>query len=134
MFSLVRGLCIVFQSSLSYAFVKDYIRWRRVLVIFLFSQVTYRRMKDALIQLSKGVQKGPASDLIPVLFGERAPTVAKKEVTFSPFNKNLDHSQVLKPNICTSLFLVFAIFQDATYDVIMRNFMSIGTCSIPLNL
>ncbi|PRQ44621.1 putative hydrolase [Rosa chinensis] len=59
----------------------------------LTNEVTYRRMKDALIQLSKGVHKGPASDLIPVLFGERAPTVAKKEVTFSPFNKNLDHSQ-----------------------------------------
>lgn len=59
----------------------------------LTNEVTYRRMKDALIQLSKGVQKGPASDLIPVLFGERAPTLAKKEVTFTPFNKNLDHSQ-----------------------------------------
>lgn len=59
----------------------------------LTNEVTYHRMKDALIQLSKGVQKGPASDLIPVLFGERAPTLAKKEVTFTPFNKNLDHSQ-----------------------------------------
>lgn len=58
-------------------------------------QVTYRRMKDALIQLSKGVQKGPASDLIPVLFGERPPAVSKKDVTFSPFNSNLDHSQVI---------------------------------------
>ncbi|XP_024018439.1 DNA-binding protein SMUBP-2 isoform X2 [Morus notabilis] len=51
------------------------------------------RMKDALIQLSKGVQKGPAADLVPVLFGERLPAVAKKDVTFSPFNSNLDHSQ-----------------------------------------
>ncbi|TQD78043.1 hypothetical protein C1H46_036395 [Malus baccata] len=59
----------------------------------LGNEVTYRRMKDALIQLSKGVQKGPASDLIPVLFGERTPTVSKKDVTFTPFNKNLDHSQ-----------------------------------------
>ncbi|BBH07366.1 DNA-binding protein, putative [Prunus dulcis] len=59
----------------------------------LANEVTYRRMKDALIQLSKGVQKGPASDLIPVLFGERTPTVSKKDVTFTPFNKNLDHSQ-----------------------------------------
>lgn len=57
-------------------------------------QVTYRRMKDALIQLSKGIQKGPASDLVPVLFGERAPAVSKKSVTFTPFNHNLDHSQV----------------------------------------
>jgi ATP-dependent RNA/DNA helicase IGHMBP2 len=57
-------------------------------------QVTYRRMKDALIQLSKGVQKGPAADLIPVLFGERPPTVTKKDVKFTPFNSNLDHSQV----------------------------------------
>ncbi|XP_044468454.1 DNA-binding protein SMUBP-2 isoform X2 [Mangifera indica] len=57
------------------------------------NEVTYRRMKDALIQLSKGVQKGPASDLVPVLFGDRSPAVSKKEVTFNPFNSNLDHSQ-----------------------------------------
>nr|XP_043623797.1 DNA-binding protein SMUBP-2 [Erigeron canadensis] len=57
------------------------------------NEVTYRRMKDTLIQLSKGIQRGPASDLVPVLFGERSPTVVKKEVSFIPFNKNLDHSQ-----------------------------------------
>lgn len=57
------------------------------------NEVTYRRMKDALVQLSKGVHKGPAADLIPVLFGERPPTVSKKDVTFTPFNSNLDHSQ-----------------------------------------
>ena len=51
-------------------------------------------MKDALIQLSKGVLKGPAADLVPVLFGERLPTVSKKGITFTPFNSNLDHSQV----------------------------------------
>lgn len=56
--------------------------------------MTYRRLKETLIQLSKGVQKGPAADLIPVLFGERPPTVIKKGVTFTPFNSNLDHSQV----------------------------------------
>lgn len=65
----------------------------------LYIQVTYRRMKDALVQLSKGVQKGPAADLIPVLFGETTPAVTKKDVTFSPFNSNLDHSQVNTPNI-----------------------------------
>ncbi|KAK2363348.1 DNA-binding protein SMUBP-2 [Trifolium repens] len=57
------------------------------------NEVTYRRMKDALIQLSKGVHKGPASDLIPVLFGERQPTVSKKDVSFTSINRNLDHSQ-----------------------------------------
>ncbi|KAL5810619.1 hypothetical protein ACOSQ4_027187 [Xanthoceras sorbifolium] len=57
------------------------------------NEVTYRRMKDALIQLSKGVQKGPAADLIPVLFGERPPTVTKKDITFKPFNSNLDQAQ-----------------------------------------
>ncbi|OIV92335.1 hypothetical protein TanjilG_10545 [Lupinus angustifolius] len=56
------------------------------------NEVTYRRMKDALIQLSKGV-KGPATDLVPVLFGERVPTISKKDASFTPFNKNLDHSQ-----------------------------------------
>ncbi|KAI3905636.1 hypothetical protein MKX01_036545 [Papaver californicum] len=59
----------------------------------LGNEITYRRMKDALIQLSKGVLKGPASDLVPVLFGEKPPTVAKKDVSFTPFNSNLDHSQ-----------------------------------------
>ncbi|XP_058072374.1 uncharacterized protein LOC131221204 isoform X2 [Magnolia sinica] len=57
------------------------------------NEVTYRRMKDALVQLSKGVQKGPAADLIPVLFGEKCPTVSKKAVSFASFNSNLDHSQ-----------------------------------------
>ncbi|OVA19410.1 AAA+ ATPase domain [Macleaya cordata] len=57
------------------------------------NEVTYRRMKDALIQLSKGVLKGPAADLVPVLFGEKPPTVSKKSVSFTPFNSNLDHSQ-----------------------------------------
>ncbi|GLT41983.1 hypothetical protein SLA2020_160070 [Shorea laevis] len=57
------------------------------------NEVTYRRMKDALIQLSKGILKGPAADLVPVLFGERPPTFSKKDVTFIPFNSNLDHSQ-----------------------------------------
>ncbi|RWR73779.1 DNA-binding protein SMUBP-2 [Cinnamomum micranthum f. kanehirae] len=57
------------------------------------NEVTYRRMKDALIQLSKGVQKGPASDLIPVLFGEKSPSVSKKPMPFTTFNLNLDHSQ-----------------------------------------
>ncbi|KAL5538142.1 hypothetical protein UlMin_022594 [Ulmus minor] len=57
------------------------------------NEVTYRRMKDALILLSKGVQKGPAADLVPVLFGDRPPTVTKKDVKFSLFNSNLDHSQ-----------------------------------------
>ncbi|KAG6771306.1 hypothetical protein POTOM_022654 [Populus tomentosa] len=57
------------------------------------NEVTYRRMKDALIQLSKGVHRGPAADLIPVLFGERQPTKSKKDVTFTPINSHLDHSQ-----------------------------------------
>ncbi|ERN11784.1 DNA-binding protein SMUBP-2 isoform X1 [Amborella trichopoda] len=57
------------------------------------NEVTFRRMKDTLIQLSKTVQKGPAADLIPVLFGERRPTVSRKPVSFSPFNSYLDHSQ-----------------------------------------
>ncbi|KAI4348722.1 hypothetical protein L6164_009409 [Bauhinia variegata] len=57
------------------------------------NEVTYNRMKDALVQLSKGVIKGPAADLIPILFGERPPTVSKKDVSFTSFNPNLDHSQ-----------------------------------------
>ncbi|KAL6506041.1 hypothetical protein OROHE_022760 [Orobanche hederae] len=57
------------------------------------TQVTYRRLKETLIQLSKGVQKGPAADLVPVLFGERTPSVSKKDINFTPLNLNLDHSQ-----------------------------------------
>ncbi|KAF6158609.1 hypothetical protein GIB67_040123 [Kingdonia uniflora] len=59
----------------------------------LANEVTYRRMKDALVQLSKGVLKGPASDLVPVLFGEKPPTMSKKDVIFTPYNSNLDRSQ-----------------------------------------
>lgn len=59
----------------------------------LANEVTYRRMKDTLVQLSKGVQMGPAADLVPVLFGERPPAVSGKDVKFTPFNSNLDHSQ-----------------------------------------
>lgn len=57
------------------------------------NEVTYRRMKETLIQLSKGVRTGPAADLVPVLFGERLPTVSKKEIKFTLINSNLDHSQ-----------------------------------------
>ncbi|XWS66380.1 hypothetical protein CRYUN_Cryun05aG0194400 [Craigia yunnanensis] len=75
----------------------------------LANEVTYRRMKDALIQLSKGVLKGPAADLVPVLFGERPPTVSKKGITFTPFNSNLDHSQkdaILKALSSKDVFLL----------------------------
>lgn len=57
------------------------------------NEVTYRRLKDVLIQLNKGVQKGPAADLVPVLFGERPPAFSKKDTTVRPFNTDLDHSQ-----------------------------------------
>ncbi|CAN6310295.1 unnamed protein product [Urochloa humidicola] len=59
----------------------------------LANEVTYRRMKDALIQLSKAVQTGPCANLVPVLFGEKAPMHSKDAMKFSPFNKNLDDSQ-----------------------------------------
>lgn len=64
-------------------------------------------MKDALIKLSKGAQKGPAADLIPVLFGEKPPVVSKKVSQFSPFNKNLDHSQVIVFLIDVCYFFMF---------------------------
>lgn len=57
------------------------------------NEVTYRRLKDTIIQLSKGVQKGPAAELLPVLFGEKPPAFSKKAISFSPFNTGLDHSQ-----------------------------------------
>jgi hypothetical protein len=60
----------------------------------LANEVTYRRLKDTLIELSKGVQKGPASDLVSVLFGSKAPSFSKQPITYKPFNTGLDHSQV----------------------------------------
>uniref|UniRef100_A0A0D9VVY9 DNA helicase n=1 Tax=Leersia perrieri TaxID=77586 RepID=A0A0D9VVY9_9ORYZ len=59
----------------------------------LANEVTYRRMKDALIQLSKAIQTGPSANLVPVLFGEAPPMSSKDAAKFSPFNKNLDESQ-----------------------------------------
>lgn len=73
------------------------------------NEVTYRRMKDALIQLSKGVQTGPAADLVPVLFGEKPPTFLNKPVQVTLFNKRLDHSQkdaISKALISKSVFLL----------------------------
>ncbi|CAI0459544.1 unnamed protein product [Linum tenue] len=60
----------------------------------VYRLVAYRSMKDALIQLSKGVDKGLASDLVPVVFVERQPTLSKKDATFTQFNSDLDHSQI----------------------------------------
>ena len=85
-------------------------------------QVTYRRMKDALIQLSKGVQKGPASDLIPVLFGERQPTVTKKNVTFTLFNSNLDHSQVRKFNLLYFSYTIKGLLFRLFYLLLLLNY------------
>ncbi|KAI4341304.1 hypothetical protein MLD38_026040 [Melastoma candidum] len=73
------------------------------------NEVTYRRMKDALIRLSKGIHKGPAVDLIPVLFGERTPLVSKNDTAFRPFNTHLDHSQkdaVVKALSSKNVFLL----------------------------
>lgn len=81
--------------------------------MFQCLQVTYRRMKDTLIQLSKGVIKGPAADLVPVLFGERPPAVSKKDVTLTPFNSNLDHSQVFQHkyvSFCSEIYCVQYIY------------------------
>lgn len=92
------------------------IHWRKKCCKYwLIIQVTYRRMKDALIQLSKGVQKGPASDLIPVLFGERQPTVTKKNVTFTLFNSNLDHSQVHKFNLLYFSYTIKGCYSDSFF-------------------
>ncbi|KAJ7513493.1 hypothetical protein O6H91_23G002000 [Diphasiastrum complanatum] len=57
------------------------------------NEVTYRRLKDTLVELSKGVLQGPAADLVPVLFGSKRPTFSQKPISFSPFNKGLDNSQ-----------------------------------------
>ena len=81
----------------------------------LLFQVTYRRMKDALIQLSKGVHRGPAADLIPVLFGERQPSMSKTDVKFKPINSNLDHSQVNEP-IIYIFFIDYCFFFQVSFS------------------
>lgn len=99
------------------------ILWRKKCCKYwLIIQVTYRRMKDALIQLSKGVQKGPASDLIPVLFGERQPTVTKKNVTFTLFNSNLDHSQVRKFNLLYFSYTIKGLLFRLFYLLLLLNY------------
>eukprot|EP00252_Welwitschia_mirabilis_P022578 TRINITY_DN6147_c0_g1_i1.p1 TRINITY_DN6147_c0_g1~~TRINITY_DN6147_c0_g1_i1.p1 ORF type:complete len:659 (+),score=151.44 TRINITY_DN6147_c0_g1_i1:132-2108(+) len=73
------------------------------------NEITYRRLKDTLIFLSKGAQKGPATELIPVLFGERAPAFSNKSIFFTPFNIGLDDSQkaaVSRALSSTSVFLL----------------------------
>ncbi|PKA50141.1 Regulator of nonsense transcripts 1 like [Apostasia shenzhenica] len=73
------------------------------------NEVTYRRMKDALVQLSKRIQSGPAVDMISVLFGEKPPMFFTKNMHFAPFNENLDHSQrdaVLRALSCGSVFML----------------------------
>ncbi|KAH7283021.1 hypothetical protein KP509_35G057100 [Ceratopteris richardii] len=59
----------------------------------LANEVTYKRMKDTLVMLSKGIQKGPAADLIPILFGSSPPLFCKNILSFNPFNVSLDASQ-----------------------------------------
>ncbi|KAL0339631.1 UNVERIFIED_CONTAM: DNA-binding protein SMUBP-2 [Sesamum radiatum] len=83
------------------------------------NEVTYRRMKETLIQLSKSVQKGPAADLVPVLFGERPPTVSKKDIKFTPVNLNLDHSQIgsLSDFHVSLLHYIYELFQLQTKSV-----------------
>lgn len=99
------------------------ILWRKKCCKYwLIIQVTYRRMKDALIQLSKGVQKGPASDLIPVLFGERQPTVTKKNVTFTLFNSNLDHSQVRKFNLLYFSYTIKGLLFRLFFFLLLLNY------------
>lgn len=73
------------------------------------NEVTYRRLKDTLTLLSKGIQKGPAVELVPVLFGSSSPLFNKSISTFYPFNASLDSSQrqaVLKALSCTHLMLL----------------------------
>lgn len=110
--------CSMLRSFQSLYYVCIDIHWKnKCCNQWLSSQVTYRRMKDALVQLSKGVQKGPAADLIPVLFGESPPTVTKKDVKFTPFNSNLDNSQVCKHILLHFLTLEhnFLVFETVCY-------------------
>ncbi|KAL2651637.1 hypothetical protein R1flu_019765 [Riccia fluitans] len=75
----------------------------------LANEVTYKRLMETLTELSKGVNKGPATELVPVLFGAQQPTVAKKQLSFTPINRGLDHSQraaIAKALISNSVMLL----------------------------
>ncbi|EFJ16960.1 hypothetical protein SELMODRAFT_179218 [Selaginella moellendorffii] len=58
------------------------------------NEVTYQRLKSTLLDLGKGVSRGPATDLVPVLFGEKPPSFSKTHATYEPYNTELDESQV----------------------------------------
>ncbi|KAL8489606.1 hypothetical protein ACS0TY_025500 [Phlomoides rotata] len=83
----------------------------------LQNEVTYHWMKETLIQLSKGV-KDPVVDLVPVLFGERPPTVSKPDIKFTLVKSNLDHPQ--KDAISKALSskdLFFAVWTSRNWEV-----------------
>lgn len=91
-------------------------------------------MKDALIQLSKGVHRGPAADLIPVLFGERQPSMSKTDVKFKPFNSNLDHSQVNELIIYISLH-IYIFFTDYWFFFFFEFlFLQVGSLGLYMHL
>eukprot|EP00898_Chlorokybus_atmophyticus_P008172 jgi/Chlat1/8356/Chrsp80S00636 len=60
----------------------------------LANDVTYRILKDTLADLKRSQDKGPAADLIDVLFGSRSPTSHPQSATFAPINRDLDQSQI----------------------------------------
>ncbi|GJP51811.1 hypothetical protein CLOM_g10946 [Closterium sp. NIES-68] len=63
----------------------------------LANDVTYKRMRDTLGALSRvgdiGTVKAPGAALIPILFGQSAPRLAKAPPPFTPVNRSLDDSQ-----------------------------------------
>ncbi|CAI5522191.1 unnamed protein product [Closterium sp. Naga37s-1] len=65
----------------------------------LANDVTYKRMRDTLGALSRTGDVGistvgrPGAALIPVLFGQSEPRLAKAPLPFTPFNRALDESQ-----------------------------------------
>ncbi|CAI5965790.1 unnamed protein product [Closterium sp. NIES-64] len=65
----------------------------------LANDVTYKRMRDTLGALSRTGDVGvstvgrPGAALIPVLFGQSEPRLAKAPPPFTPFNRALDESQ-----------------------------------------
>ncbi|KAK9808936.1 hypothetical protein WJX72_006613 [[Myrmecia] bisecta] len=60
----------------------------------LANEVTYKRLKETLQTLARGVhQEGPAGALVDVMFGRSPPRFLNNAPPWTPFNTGLDESQ-----------------------------------------
>uniref|UniRef100_A0A2K6AFX9 DNA-binding protein SMUBP-2 n=1 Tax=Mandrillus leucophaeus TaxID=9568 RepID=A0A2K6AFX9_MANLE len=85
-----KSVTVAFDESHDFQLSLD--RENSYRLLKLANDVTYRRLKKALIALKK-YHSGPASSLIEVLFGRSAPSPASEIHPLTFFNTSLDASQ-----------------------------------------